>query len=94
MTHEEMLLSYLRKYAGIYVPFWTPINFVADEIVGHDRRFSPVARWKRHRMRTELSVDMNRLIAQGKVIRTQKLGKDRNKVRINEALVQNRSLIH
>lgn len=87
-----MLLSYLRKYAvGTFVKFWEPINCVADEIVGHDREFSPKNRTVRHQMRIEVSKVMMRLIEQGKVIRSQAFC--RNKVRLNEAYVENRSLI-
>ena len=87
-----MLISFLIKYAGEPVNFWTPINRVADDLLGHDSRFSPVNRRKRFAKRKEVRLILSEMIRQGKVIRHR--DKYTNKVRLNEAFVQNRSLIH
>ena len=92
MTNDEMLLRYLLKDVGHPVYYWTPINHVADEILGHDREFSPVDRDRRASMRVELSRVMEKLIAQGKVVRSRKHGS--NVIRIHQAFAENRSLIH
>lgn len=93
MIPEEMLISFLSKHAGKLLNYWKPINRVADDLVGYDAKYSHVDWRVRCQKRIEVSKILNSLIRQGKVKRYRDRRLHVNKVRINEAFVQNRSLI-
>ena len=87
MTIEEMLTSFLRRYAGQKINYWKPIKRVAADLLGHDPKYSPVHYTKRHAKEAEVSRTMSQMVREGKVIRYRDDRRRINEVRLNEAYV-------
>lgn len=88
---EEVILHYLRTFAGQRVEYCRMLNVLTDNITGYDRKRFPVHWAVKRAAWMKLMEAANRLVKSGAVIRhrTSRDTRRRPTVRINEAFVKN-----